>query len=210
VTTTLKEKAYEVLKDMICNGQLKSGEFITERAMVEQLQMSRTPIRAALERLEVEGLVNYSPNRGLSVAELSISGVRDVYDLREALECHVIKRLCATNLTRAQIDQVADNLEGQKACIEQQDIERFVKIDADFHTLLSVINGNQEIEQAMRQIHVKLHLLAQRVMSKDPERPKISYQEHMQIVQFIMDKSVEQATALMETHLEIGKQRLIM
>jgi len=69
---TLREQAYISIRTLILSGELKAGEFLTERFLVEKLGMSRTPIRAALEKLDHEGLANYTPNKGLSVADISL------------------------------------------------------------------------------------------------------------------------------------------
>src|SRR5690625_5051169 len=92
---TLKDKAYLKIKQLILKGELKPGEFITEREFVNRLGMSRTPIRSAFDRLEIEGLINNSPNKGPIIAEISVRKAVDIYDVRIALESHVVKQLAS-------------------------------------------------------------------------------------------------------------------
>lgn len=210
MATTLKEKAYDHLRKMIITGEIQSGQFLTERSLVETLQMSRTPIRSALERLEVEGLVNYTPNKGLVVAELSIDRAVDVYDFRKAIESYVVQKLSARTWLNNDVQTIEDNLRQQESCADQNDIREFTVLDAQFHRQLAVIYGNKEILQTMDQLQDKLCQIAIRVLRKDPSRIKVSLQDHQRIFKWISEGNGQQASEEMIQHLEFGKQILIL
>lgn len=207
---TLKEKAYIHLRRLILNGELKQGEVLTERTLVELLGMSRTPIRAALERLDSDGLARYTPNKGLVVAEISLQKVIDLYDYRIAMESFVVRRLCTFHWERADLDWFHDNLRQQEAAMEKQDYNEFTKADSQFHRRLVAVFGNTEIIQAMEQLQDKLYLIALRVLRKDRSRILVSYEDHVRIFQAIQDGNEQEAVSSIERHLEYGKRILVM
>ena len=207
---TLKEQAYLKLKELIVQGELKSGDFLTERTLVDMLGMSRTPIRSALERLDAEGLANYTPNKGLIVAEMSIRKAIDLYDYRIALETHVVRRLAERYWEEEDDLWFRSNLEEQERSMLAEDNVAFTTADAAFHRKLAQINGNSEIESAMDRLQDKLYQVANTVLRKERGRIRVSFEDHTQIVQFIRDGNGAAAAEAMERHLEYGKRILIM
>jgi DNA-binding GntR family transcriptional regulator len=207
---TLKEKAYIQLRKLILDGSLKPGEVLYERTLVEMLEMSRTPIRAALERLDVEGLASYTPNKGLVVAEISLNKAIDLYDYRIAMECFVVRKLSAMVWNEEEIRWFKENLKQQEAFVAADDHTRFTKADSQFHRKLAEIYGNTEILQAMEQLQDKLFQIALRVLRKDRSRIKVSYEDHARIFQCITEGKESDAVKSMEEHLEFGKRILVM
>ncbi|MBP1933560.1 GntR family transcriptional regulator [Ammoniphilus resinae] len=206
---TLKEKAYYEIRKLILNGVLKPGEFLTERELVERLKMSRTPIRSAMERLEAEGLINNSPNKGPIVAEISLKRAVDIYDFRIALESHVVKKLAVTQWDEESYRRLTDNLAEQKRFLDEKNDVEFTKKDAEFHQELAAIYGNEEIIEMMEKIQDRLQLLALRVFRKDSLRLQRYYDDHVEILELISKGSGEEASRKMIQHLEIGKGILI-
>ena len=208
---TLKEKAYLEIRKLILNGVLKPGEFLTERELVERLKMSRTPIRSAMERLEAEGFINNSPNKGPIVAEISLKRAVDIYDFRIALESHVVRKLAAVqwNEGEGSYQQLKENLREQKRFLDEKNDVGFTKKDAQFHQELASIYGNEEIIEMMEKIQDRLQLLALQVFRKDALRLQRYYDDHVEIFELISQGSGEEASKKMIQHLEIGKGILI-
>src|SRR5262245_19915412 len=98
----LKERAYAEIKRRIVRGDYNAQTFLAERQLADGLGMSKTPVRAALERLEQEGLVTISPQQGIIVRDLSVHEIADQYEMRIALETYVA-RTVAGRLTPAQV-----------------------------------------------------------------------------------------------------------
>jgi len=206
---TLKEKAYIELRKSILNGDLKPGEFLTERMLVEMLGMSRTPIRSALERIDVEGLAKYTPNKGLVVSEISVTQVVEFFDFRMAIEGYIAKRLATRAWSEAEIASLRDNLREQVRCVEANDFARFTAADAAFHRLLADVYDNAEIARTMERLQDMLYRMALRVLRKDLSRIRTSYEDHLRIFELILDGRGEEAAALMEEHLDFGKRTLL-
>ncbi|QGQ94992.1 GntR family transcriptional regulator [Paenibacillus psychroresistens] len=206
---TLKEKAYVKLREWLMNGHFTPGEFLTERNLVEKLEMSRTPIRAALERLEAEGHVSYTPNKGIFVKELSIDKVIHFYDFRIAIESFVAKKLAGLSLSSEQIAWFEDNLSRQKSCVDNRDYALFTTIDSEFHLGLANLYGNLEIVQTMERLQDRLYQIALKVLQKDITRIQISYENHLNIFKFITNGDADGASTEMTQHLEYGKRILL-
>jgi len=209
-TVTLKEQAYASLKELILSGELKAGGFLTERSLVDMLGMSRTPIRAALERLDFEGLATYTPNKGLSVTDISLSKTVELYDYRIAVESFVARKLSVMVWDKEDLDWFKRNLDEQQACVAADDHAGFTQADMRFHLKLAEVYGNEEIVQAMAQLHNRLYQIALRVLRKDRSRIKVSYEDHVSIIEAIQTGDQAEAIQRIEEHLEFGKRILVM
>jgi Transcriptional regulators len=210
MAATLKEKAYLQLKQLIREGRFQSGEMLTERHLVEMLEMSRTPIRAALERLEAEGLVQYTPNKGIQLLEISLQRAVDLYDFRMAIETYIARKLSACILTSEQIEKVQANLDEQKFHMQKDDYEAFTKADLEFHLLLAHYHENLEMIHAIDRLQNQLFRIALNVMRKDRNRIRVSYEDHVSIFEHIRSGDAAGAGETMLRHLEFGKQILVM
>ena len=206
---TLKEKAFIELRRRILDGELKPGDFLTERMLVETLGMSRTPIRAALERLDAEGLAKYTPNKGLVVSELSLTQAAEVFDFRVAIECHIVRRLAERTIAPADADWFRANLAQQRVFVEANDFARFTEADAAFHRKLAAVYDNSEIVKTMDLLQDKLYRIALRVLRKDVLRIRTSHADHERIWELVLAGDGAGAARLMEEHLEYGKRILL-
>ncbi len=209
-SVTLKEKAYEQLRKLILNGNIQSNEHLTEKHLVEQLGMSRTPIRAALERLAVEGLVAYSPNKGLSLPELSIQRVVDFFDFRMALEGYIVFKLSQRHWDDKDMAWFRANLAKQAEFAQSRDFAAFTRKDIEFHRKLAALYENQEMVSMMDNLQDKLFLTGLRVLKKDNSRIQKSYEDHRDILEAMIAGKAEEARRLMIEHLEFGARILVL
>src|SRR5262245_3618816 len=150
----LKESAYTEIKRRILDGVFSPGTFLSERKLSGQLGMSKTPIRAALERLELEGHVTISPQQGIFVRDLSVHEIADLYEMRAALETY-IARTVAGRLSAEQSERVRANLKAQQELGAGGDIHAAVALDARFHLLFCEFLGNRELLRVMGQLRDK-------------------------------------------------------
>jgi DNA-binding GntR family transcriptional regulator len=204
----LKERAYAEIKQRILDGTFAAGTFLSERQLALQLGMSKTPIRAALERLQQEDFVTISPQQGIIVRDLSVHEIADQYEIRAALETYVV-RTVAGRLTPAQVDRLRANLEAQEANCRDCDVERSVFLDTEFHTLFCEFLGNREILRVMGQLRAKIHRVIAQVFRINPARAASSYQEHRAIADAVIHGDAAAAVRRIEEHLELGKQHLL-
>jgi len=204
----LKVQAYDRLKDAIVTGLYPPATFLSERGLVEELGMSKTPIRAALERLEGEGYVRVSPQQGIVVREPSLREIADQFDIRLALERHVIESL-AGHLTAEQIAQLRDNLRRQHEAAEGGDLAESIRLDSAFHLMLCEFHGNQEILAAMRRLREKMTWIIGLVFKQSDDRMSPNHREHESIAEAVIAGDCPTAVAGLRAHLEYGKRSLL-
>jgi len=204
----LKDQAYQSIKEKILSDEFGPGTFISERQIAQLLKMSKTPIKAAFERLEHEGFISISPQQGVVVRDLNIQEVADHFELRTALESFVVRNI-AGRLTSEQTTNLQDLLRAQQTADKHGDISESVTLDGDFHLFLCQCLGNQEIYRVMRELKDKIRRVVLRVYSRHPERPQSSYAEHKRIVAAITKGDSEKAALLMIEHLDNGRRFLL-
>lgn len=204
----LQDRAYAEIKTLIQDGTFPPGSFLSERQLAVRLKMSKTPVKNALVRLEMEGFVAVSPQQGIVVREFSLREVVDILDIRMALEPYVARRVAGA-LTAEQAEALRANVKAQKAAADAGDTLGLTRLDADFHVLLCSFAGNAEIAQVMTRLREKLHRIILRVMAHVPGRPASAAAEHGAIAEALIKGKGERAASLMEKHLEFGKRSLL-
>ncbi len=204
----LKQRAYEELKGRIQNATFQPGTFLSERNLATELGMSKTPVKAALERLEAEGFVSVSPQQGIVVRDLSIHEIADQFEIRLALESFVLRSL-AGKLNDDKTARLRTNLRRQQQAANRNDVATSSQLDSEFHSLFCEFLGNQEILRVMLHLREKMHRVVTRVFDQNPDRLTPSYQEHLAIAEAVMIGNADQATEALKHHLNYGKQFLL-
>jgi len=205
---TLATRAYEDLKNLLMKGAYTPGDFLTEGELARRLHMSKTPVRTALTRLEMDGFVTVSPQQGIVVRESSIHEVLDLFDMRMALETFVVRRL-ATTITPEQAERLRANLDAQTKALKEQDNQTSTRLDTEFHLLLCEFSGNNEIREVMERLRGKLHRIILGIQNKNPARIADGCREHEAIAEAIIKGKGEQAAHMVVQHLEWGKKFLL-
>jgi DNA-binding GntR family transcriptional regulator len=204
----MRDQAYAAIKRFILDGDLAAGAFLAERQLAGQLRMSKTPVRAALQRLEAEGFVTISPQQGIIIRDLTVHEIADYYEIRAALETYVVRAL-AGHLIAGQRDRLEENLRAQAALRGRDDGLRAAALDTEFHTLFCEFLGNQEILKVMAQLRAKIQRVITRVFQLNAGRFASSYEEHRAIADAVIKGDAVLAARLVEEHLEYGKRCLL-
>ena len=186
VRSLMKERAYEEIKRRLLADAYPPGSFLAERQLAGELGMSKTPVKAALGRLEVEGFITVSPQQGIVVRELTVWEIVDLYEIRAALEAYTLRA----------------NLKAQEAIRGAGDVPAGVALDAEFL-------GNREILRVMGQLREKMQRVVTAVFRLSPGRIDTSYDEHRAIAEAVIGGEGRRAADLITRHLELGK-RLIL
>jgi len=208
VRPLLQDQAYDRLKELILSGSLPAGSLHTERRLSEQLGMSKTPIRAALTRLDIEGFVSVSPQQGIAVRETSLHEIVDLFDIRAALETFVVRSL-AGRLRPPQVERLRANLKEQKECAQAGDPQNLTRLDTDFHLLFCEFLDNREITRVLVHLRDKLHRVILRVMSRAEGRLATAVGEHTAIAEAVIRGKGDAAAERVVRHLQFGKQFLM-
>src|SRR5690349_11502168 len=133
IPSNLTTLAYSSIKEYILDGRLDENSRLTEEFLSTQLGISKSPIREALNRLETEGLIRIEPRKGAYLRRLSADEVGELYDLREALETHVVR---TAKVTPALFAGLRASLKRQRAFLKSNDKARYIEEDGYYHAQL--------------------------------------------------------------------------
>jgi DNA-binding GntR family transcriptional regulator len=204
----LRERAYQEIKRLLFSPQALSEPFLSQRKLARQLGIGNTPVRSAIERLENEGLILISPQQGIAVRELRTREIADHYEIRQALEPYIMRRITG-RLTAEQEQRVRRNLAAQEEATANNDLPQIILLDTEYHLLFCAFLDNQEIYRTMLQLRDKIHRVIMRMARVSPERFAVSFQEHRDIAEAVFAGEADRAASLIFDHLELGKQKLL-
>ncbi len=191
-------QVYNYLRGRIVDNRLPPGAKISEASLAHTLNISRTPLRAALQKLASEGLVNTRPHVGSTVAELDIVQLQEAVFIRAALETAVVRRLAETRADLSSLDAVMDI---QERTAKRDDYAAFFLQDEAFHAELSRIAG---VPRAWTlALSIKGHVDRQRfmLMASITKRSQRAYEEHIDIINQIRSGSADGAARAMHGHV---------
>ena len=204
----LKDEAYDTLKARILDEVYKPESFLSERRLSEELNYGKSPVRHAVQRLHTEGFVTISPQQGIMVKALSFEDITEHFEIRIALERHIVRRL-AGNLTPEQVAQLGDFLDLQKDLLDDCEPSDAARLNANFHKRLCDFLGNRQITKVMEHQYDMLYRVIKRIYQRQPERRYQSHRDHREIAAAITRGDETGAIALVERHIEESKRFLI-
>lgn len=195
-TRSVRDVVYEKLKKAILEGYYKPGCQLNERQLAQQFNVSTTPLKEALRRLQQEGLIETRARIGSFVSPDVMTSIEEINLVRAALE-GVAARLAATKITPEEIEQLSEVVEEMRDCTEKKNLERLVEVNNYFHKLISVFAKNNYITkqvEATRSFDVKSVL-------GDPDESGHAFKDHYLIYTKIAAKDAEGAEAAIRTHI---------
>jgi len=206
--TSESDEPYDRLRALIVNGSLRPGEALSERSLAERLQVGRTPIREAVKWLARDGLLEIVPMRGTFVREMSVGDLREIHEMRIALE-GMAAFLAARRGSCASLDDTAARLEALAEGIAAEqalDVDEAQSIGWAFHEAMFECADNQRLRQAYQNLRAQSGLALRRVERYSVERTREAVLEHLEICTAIKAGDGEQARRLVYAHLERALQ----
>jgi len=204
----LKEQVYHAVKSRILNGEIQAGQSISENELSALMSVSRTPIREALQRLQVEGLVRILPNQGVFVPEISAREVTELFDVRRAIEPFIVRQI-AGRLTTGDRERLRKLLADQRTAVETGDLLSAMKVDTDFHLELAACTHNSLFQSIMNNIGERLFYFGYKILVRKAERAGDSFSEHEAILGALELPDANAAVDAMTAHLTIGERALL-
>ena len=196
---SLVRAAYAAVREAVLTRELRPGERVTVRPLSERLGISPTPVKAALAILEREGFLVSRPHSGYFVAELTAADLRDLYELRSAVDT-----LAARDLARSRppelLARLGELLEGQRIALEDGDIGRYAELDREFHALIWQASPNRRLLAIADLLGAQLQL-GQNVTVSVPGRPEASLGEHREILDALRSGDTAAAEQATRRHL---------
>ncbi|GAW91651.1 GntR family transcriptional regulator [Calderihabitans maritimus] len=203
----LREIVFETLREAIINGTLKPGERLMEVQLAEEMGVSRTPVREAIRKLELEGFVVMVPRKGAYVAGISIKDIADVFEIRAALES-LAAGLAAERITEEELEELERLLVQVAECTESNDLEKLIEIDTRFHDILYKASRNERLVQIISNLREQIQRFRSTSLAF-PGRMKETLEEHKKIVEALSERNVALAQALAAEHIENAENSML-
>ena len=206
--TSLTHQAYETLRRLILDNELKPGRRMLEQELADFLKMSRTPVREATIRLANEGLVDVRPRHGMLVLPISPEDMREIYDVLTSLEASAAEMVATAGLPKSGLDRLNTAIDEMDAALDTGDREAWARADEEFHRLLVSFSGNKRlitlVEGMWDQAHrARMVTLAQRPL------PTASNAEHRALVRAIRDGNAERARRIHTDHRRKARDLIV-
>jgi DNA-binding GntR family transcriptional regulator len=204
---SLTEQAYAILRERVIMGELAPGVDVSEPELAEQLQMSKTPVREALARLCVEGLMEAFPRRGYRVTPVTLKDMNDLFAIRGALE-GTAAALAAQNLTETELETLDGLADTTYIVGENVSTKTFVASNERFHSAIASGSGNPRLHSLVM-THLeecaRLFYMGTRIRDINPETTN----DHHRIVAFLRQRDSEKARLAMIEHNENTRKGLL-
>ena len=203
----LRELVLEAIRDAIINGTLKPRERLMEIQMAEELGVSRTPIREALRKLELEGFIVMIPRKGAFVADMTFKDIADIFEIRAALE-GLAAALAAERITDEELEKMERHLVEKADAIAHGDMERLVEVDTDFHESIYKASRNDRLQGIINNLREQIQRFRATSLAY-PGRMKQSLDEHRAIVEAIHARDAALARQVTQEHIENAEPSMI-
>ncbi|MCF5290537.1 FCD domain-containing protein [Pseudomonas syringae] len=202
-TNALAEDVYRRLKQEIFDFYLLPSGRFPETQLADRYQVSRTPVRDALYRLQREGYLDVEFRRGWSVKPLDFNQIDQLYDLRIVLECAAVERICACAEVHPELTILRQHWLIDRDCW-QIDMQVVADLDEQFHTQLVAASGNLEMARIHQEVTERIRIVRRLDFFKSA-RIEHTYLEHAAILNALQARKRDEALLLLRSHVEISK-----
>ena len=204
--SSLADQVFERLETDILTGKYAKGTIVTEGMLSEDLQVSRTPVREAMSRLEQEHLVK-TTNKGIEILSITLEDAMIIYEIREKIE-GLAAAACARNITDEQIEELREIVDLQEFYSTKEDTEKVKTYDSLFHKKIYEFAGSPVYYDILSPIHNKIQKFRKAVLSSK-SNAKNSCEEHRHLFEAIAARDEKKAQELMDVHVVDASKRLM-
>ena len=203
----LRDVVFNTLRQAILKGELKPGERLMEIALAERLGVSRTPIREAMRKPELEGLVVMIPRRGAQVANITEKDLNDVLEVRLALENMAIEKAC-NRMTEDQTDKLWIAAREFEKTMTEGNLVRLAEADVEFHEIIYQASDNRRLNQVLNNLREQIYRYRVEYL-KDEETRNVLVKEHEELYHAIKERDVSRALEISSKHIENQRKAII-
>ena len=193
------EVVHNALLETIMRGELASGTQLNADSIAQQLRVSTTPVRDALNRLEKDGLIVKLPYQGWFVRRFQEQEIREIYEMRAGLECFA-GRLACERITPEEVEALRAYQAVGAAALAREDLEAYRLYNLDLHAAIVRAARNAELSTVMAQASRKTQMLSARTI-RVLGRPRLAVQEHAELIELIGKHQTHKAQEAMERHI---------
>ncbi|MHC5902662.1 GntR family transcriptional regulator [Streptomyces sp. S6] len=194
------DRVYAHVKQGVLDRRFEGGTLLTEGELADAVGVSRTPVREALLRLEVEGLIRLYPKKGALVLPVSAQEIADVVETRLLIEEHAVRK--AVPAPAGLVERLAELLERQKEEAGHGELATAAVTDRCFHAEIVRSGGNEILTRLYDQLRDRQLRMGVAIMNAHPDRIAKSLVEHEQILDALRDGDAEAAVAVVRRHVD--------
>lgn len=203
----LREVIFTTLRDAIIVGELRPGERLMEVKLAEKMGVSRTPVREAIRKLELEGLVDMIPRKGAHVADLSVKDIVDVLEVRASLD-GLAALLAAERITDEEIDELNHVNSQFLSFLQKENLQGSIKKDVEFHEIIYRSSRNEKLIQIVSNLREQVQRFRV-IYLKDYVNPKELEKEHKDIIDAICSKDSDLSRRVAQNHIKSQQESII-
>jgi DNA-binding GntR family transcriptional regulator len=203
----IRDVVYQYLRSAIINGLIKPGERLVEKEYAERFNISRTPVREALRKLEIEGLVENIPRKGDIVKGIDLKDMLEIFAIRQALEPLIVKT-AIENMTPEDLLTLQQTVDSMSSSAHNNDTEALMASFQAFHDTLITVSQMPRLSTIISQLKDYLGRFRTMSLSNHTRRTQ-AINEHKEILQAIIDNDTEKAEQLVVTHLNFARCSLL-
>lgn len=203
----LRDVVFNTLRQAILKGELKPGERLMEIALAEKLGVSRTPIREAMRKLELEGLVVMIPRRGAQVANITEKDLNDVLEVRIALENVAIEKAC-TRMSEEDMGRLWLAAKEFERTMAEGNLVRLAEADVAFHEIIYRASDNKRLNQVLNNLREQIYRYRVEYL-KEEETRNLLVKEHEELTKAIRQRDVKKAQEISFRHIENQRRAII-
>lgn len=196
----LREIVFETMREAIINGDLAPGERLMEVQLAEEMGVSRTPVREAIRKLELEGFVAMIPRKGAYVADYSVKDITEIFEIRASLES-LAAGLACERITEEELDELQRLVVRAGENAKNNDLESLINVDTAFHDRIFKASRNSRLEQMVSNLREQIHRFRTTSLAS-PGRTKDTLEEHKGLVDAIAERDIALARRLALEHVE--------
>lgn len=205
----LSERVYTRLKEAIMEGKFPPGERLSPEELAKHFEVSITPIRDALKRLEGDALVEVVPRQGVFVSQFSADAIQEIFDIR-----HLIEQACVERLSEVSDEMIQRIIEIMKQMEDLRDggkfrhYPRFIELDTQFHAHIVTLRANKRLMELYEELQWPLQVM-RGISHTNYHRAEETVAEHWAIVEALVERNVTTAQEKIATHLNNAKKDLL-
>lgn len=196
----LRDVVFNTLRQAILRGELKPGERLMEIQLANKLGVSRTPVREAIRKLELDGLVLMIPRKGAEVAQISEKSLRDVLEIRRSLEALAV-RLACERISRQALSELKEAEKAFEEVLGNDDITVVAETDVAFHRVLYIATDNQRLIQLLNNFREQMYRYRVEYLKRTECHPQL-LSEHRDIIKYIENGEADEAIRITCQHID--------
>ncbi|MGI6678136.1 MAG: GntR family transcriptional regulator [Dehalobacterium sp.] len=204
----LRDIVFETIREAIISGYFRPGERLMEVQLAEEMGVSRTPVREAIRKLELEGFLEIVPRKGAYVAGISLKDISDVFEIRASMES-LAAGLAAQRITEDELNSLKEMLASFEASADHSDLKDIVHTDSDFHDIIYKASRNERLIPIINNLREQIQRYRATSLAS-PGRIKITVEEHRKMVQAISERNVDLAQNLASAHIKNARESMLL